>query len=212
MEVDGHRCDYRRQWTQEKINGAVEEVIKKLVDNPRFEAAMREKIDAKVNTSELDSELEGLRKKLRQLIGAKDKLAQKIDNLDIMDPHYSKKYDDMQSRLDSFYDEIEDVEEAIDTLQERIVNIRSEKITSDNIYQFLQFYGTMYDSFTDAEKKEFMKTFIEKVEIYKEPLSNGQLLKKITFAFPVFYNGEELREISWDEKFTGETIVLLSRA
>ena len=150
--------------------------------------------------------------KLRQLIGAKDKLAQKIDNLDIMDPHYSKKYDDMQSRLDSFYDEIEDVEEAIDTLQERIVNIRSEKITSDNIYQFLQFYGTMYDSFTDAEKKEFMKTFIEKVEIYKEPLSNGQLLKKITFAFPVFYNGEELREISWDEKFTGETIVLLSRA
>ena len=210
LEVDGHRCDYRRQWTQEKINGAVEEVIKKLVDNPRFEAAMREKIDAKVNTSELDSELDGLRKKLRQLIGAKDKLAQKIDNLDIMDPHYSKKYDDMQSRLDSFYDEIEDVEEAIDTLQERIVNIRSEKITSDNIYQFLQFYGTMYDSFTDAEKKEFMKTFIEKVEIYKEPLSNGQLLKKITFAFPVFYNGEELREISWDEKFTGETVVLLS--
>ena len=117
----------------------------------------------------------------------------------------------MQSRLDSFYDEIEDVEEAIDTLQERLVNIRSEKITSDNIYQFLQFYGTMYDSFTDAEKKEFMKTFIEKVEIYKEPLSNGQLLKKITFAFPVFYNGEELREISWDEKFTGETVVLMSR-
>ena len=209
LEVDGHHCDYRRQWTQEKINGAVEEVIKKLVDNPRFEAAMREKIDAKVNTSELDSELDGLRKKLRQLIGAKDKLAQKLDNLDIMDPHYSKKYDDMQSRLDSFYDEIDDVEETIDALQERIVNIRSEKITSDNIYQFLQFYGTMYDSFTDAEKKEFMKTFIEKVEIYKEPLSNGQLLKKITFAFPVFYNGEELREISWDEKFTGETVCLL---
>lgn len=102
-------------------------------------------------------------------------------------------------------------EEAIDTLQERIINIRSEKITSENIYQFLQFYGTMYDNFTDAEKKEFMKTFIEKVEIYKEPLSNGQLLKKITFAFPVFYNGEELREISWDEKFTGETIAALSR-
>lgn len=159
----------------------------------------------------LETELEWLRKKLRQLIGAKNKLAQQIDNLDILDPHYSKKYDDMQSRLDTFYDEIEEVEESINTLQERVINIRSEKINSDNIYQFLQFYGTMYNSFTDTEKKEFMKTFIEKVEIYKEPLSNGQLLKKITFAFPVFYNGEELREISWDEKFTSESVILLQQ-
>ncbi|MCF0134177.1 MAG: recombinase family protein, partial [Blautia sp.] len=206
LEVDGHRCDYRRQWTQDRINGAVEEIIKKLVDNPRFEAAMREKIDGRVDTAELDAEIESLRKKLRQLNGAKAKLAQQMDHLDVLDPHYGKKYDDMQSRMDTFYEEIEDVEEEIDTLQDRVLNIRNEKITGDNIYQFLQYYGIMYNNFTDAEKKEFMKVFLERVEIFKDPLPNGQLLKKIVFAFPVFINGEELLEICWDEKFTSEAV------
>ena len=62
------------------------------------------------------------------------------------------------------------------------------------------------------QTKDIREKMMEKVEIYKEPLPNGQLLKKITLAFPEFYNGEELREICWDEKFTGETVVLLSRA
>ncbi len=90
------------------------------------------------------------------------------------------------------------------------MNIRAEKINGENVYKFLKFYGIMYDSFTDAEKKEFMKTFIEKVEIFKEPLASRQLLRKITFAFPVFFGGEEITSIRWDENLTRETVVLLS--
>ena len=29
MKVDGHKCDYHRQWNQTVVNGAVEEVIEK---------------------------------------------------------------------------------------------------------------------------------------------------------------------------------------
>ena len=211
LEIDGHRCDYNRQWTQDRINGAVEEVIKKLVNNSRFEAAIRARIDSQVDTTELDKELDAMRKRLRQLNGSKTKLAQQLDALDVTDSHYDRKYQDMQNRMYAFYDEIDGAETEISAVQERIMNIRTEKINGDNVYRFLQFYGTMYDSFTDAEKKEFMKTFIEKVEIYEEPLESGQLLKKITFSFPVFYDGDEVTSICWDENLTRETVVLMSR-
>ena len=42
--VDGHKCGYRKQWSEEKINNAVEEAIRKLVKNPKFEEAILNKI------------------------------------------------------------------------------------------------------------------------------------------------------------------------
>lgn len=68
--VNGHKCGYRRQWKQEMVDAAVEEVIRKLVTNPKFEQAIRQKIGSRIDTEELEIELEQLRKKLRQLNGA----------------------------------------------------------------------------------------------------------------------------------------------
>lgn len=74
LEVDGHHCDYNRQWKQETVDEALEEVIRKLVRNPKFEAAIRQKICSRIDTGELEAELDGLRKRQRQLVGAKRKL------------------------------------------------------------------------------------------------------------------------------------------
>ena len=76
--VDGHNCNYRKQWSEDKVNDAVAEVIRKLVQNPKFETAIREKIGTQIDTAELETELEGLQKQLRQLSGAKDRLGQQI--------------------------------------------------------------------------------------------------------------------------------------
>ena len=83
--VNGHRCGYKRQWKQEMVDAAVEEVIRKLVTNPKFEQAIRQKIGSRIDTEELETELEQLRKKLRQLNGAKSKLGQQMDSLDVTD-------------------------------------------------------------------------------------------------------------------------------
>ena len=53
MKVDGHNCDYRKQWGQAKIDEAVAEVITKLVHNEKFELAIKEKINSKIDTKEL---------------------------------------------------------------------------------------------------------------------------------------------------------------
>ena len=212
MKVDGHKCDYHRQWNQTVVNGAVEEVIERLVSNPKFEKALCEKINTRVSTEGLEEELAVFKKQLNQLVLSKRKLASQIDALDVTDRHYDKKYQDMQNRLYDFYDEIEVVEEQIMELQSRIANIKEEKISGENVYLFLHYYGTMYKEFTDAEKKKFLNTFIESVEIFKEEQPDGRLLKYINFKFPVFYDGDEnVTHIRWDSETTVETVALLTR-
>lgn len=78
------------------------EVIKKLVQNPKFEAAIQQKINTRIDTGELEQEIENLRKQLRQVLGAKNKLAQQMDSLDVTDRYYDRKYQDMQDRSGSF--------------------------------------------------------------------------------------------------------------
>ena len=158
--VNGHKCDYRKQWNEEKVNDAVAEVIKKLVNNPKFEAAIRAKINSKIDTGELETEHENLKKQLRQVLGAKNRLGQQMDNLDISDKMYDRKYQDMQDRLNGLYDEIERLESLIDDIVSRKEYIRQQKISEDGVYQYLLYFDKLYDKFTDMEKKEFMKKVI----------------------------------------------------
>lgn len=205
LHVDGKRCDYRKQWGEDIINEAVAEVIRQLVQNPKFEAAIREKIGDRIDTTELNTELEALRKKLRQLNGTKDRLGQQIDNLDYDDPHYDRKFQDLQERQNTIYDEIASAEEEISSVQTRLSNIRQQKISGDNVYQFLLYFDKLYDHFTDAEKKEFLGSFLERVEIYPDRLPSGQFLKHIAFRFPVFFDGQEVDVLSWDKETTVST-------
>ena len=209
--VNGHKCGYKRQWKQEMVDDAVEEVIRKLVNNPKFEDAIRQKIGAQIDTKELEAELTQLHKQLRQLNGAKTKLGQQMDSLDITDKYYDRKYQDMENRLYQFYEKIDSVEQQIDETETRIINIRQDRISEKNIYQFLLYFNEFYDRFTDAEKKEFLNSFIERVDIYEQEQPDGRFLKHIKFRFPVFFDGKETEELSWDSETTLETVVLISK-
>ncbi len=40
---------------------------------------------------------------------------------------------------------------------------------------------------TDLEKKQFMRTFIESIELYPEKKDNGRIISTIELRFPVYY-------------------------
>ena len=187
--VDGHKCGYRKQWSEEKINNAVEEVIRKLVKNPKFEEAILNKIGSRIDTEEIEKEIEGLEKQHRQLTGAKGRLGQQMDSLDIM----------------------EGVENSIEEVKNRLLNIRQQKISEENVYQFLLYFDKLYDKFTDLEKKEFLNSFVEQVDIYEQEQPDGRFLKHIKFRFPVYFGDRETQELCWDNESTVESCALLSK-
>ena len=135
-----------------------------------------------------------------------------MDNLSVSDEYYDKKYEDMQVRLDKLYDEIEKIETFIEAVETRLYNIKQEKISGDNVYQFLLFFDNLYDRFTDMEKKIFMKSFLEEGNIYEAEQENGRILRSLKFRFPVFFNEQELYELDWDNESTVESVLLMRRA
>ena len=134
-----------------------------------------------------------------------------MDNLDILTPSYDKKYADMQRRQDDLYEEIESIENKIAETKNQIDVIISQKITGDNIYNYLLCFEQFYDKFSDIEKKEFLQSFVERVEIFEHKLPSGRLLKKIQFRFPVFYDDKEVIGLRWDNDLTVECICLLEK-
>lgn len=209
--VDGHRCTYKRQWNEDRINAAVEEIIRKFVKNPKFEQEIRKQIGSSIDTSELDKEYDGLKDRLSQTTGAKNRLADQMDHLSVSDKNYDKKYNDMQERLDKLYDEITDIENAMEEVETRLYNIRQDKISEDNVYQFLLFFDKLYDKFTDLEKKTFLKSFLSDVFIYEEEQKDGRILKGLRFKFPIYMNGRNVLGVDWDNESTDECVCLLSR-
>lgn len=135
-----------------------------------------------------------------------------MDNLSVSDEYYDKKYEDMQVRLDKLYDEIEKIETFIEAVETRLYNIKQEKISGDNVYQFLLFFDNLYDRFTDMEKKIFMKSFLEEENIYEAEQEDGRILRSLKFRFPVFFNEQELYELDWDNESTVESVLLMRRA
>ena len=135
-----------------------------------------------------------------------------MDNLSVSDEYYDKKYEDMQVRLDKLYDEIEEIETFIEAVETRLYNIKQEKISGDNVYQFLLFFDNLYDRFTDMEKKIFMKSFLEEGNIYEAEQEDGRILRSLKFRFPIFFNEQELYELDWDNESTVESVLLTRRA
>lgn len=58
----GHKCTYNKQIREELLDDAVSEVIIKLVSNLKFISTIQEKINKKVDTSEIEKEIDNYQK------------------------------------------------------------------------------------------------------------------------------------------------------
>ena len=200
----GHECSFRLNIEQTEINKFVAKVISAMVNNPRFVEAIQAKIGTAVDTEDMERQIAVLQGRLKQAFGTKSRLERQMDTLDINDAHYDRKILDLQRRYDEQYDTIEEIEVQIGELQSQIRSIQQEKISGDNIYRLLLAFDEVYHSATEAEQKEFMKAFIERIEMFPEKRKDGSWIKKIVFNFPVPVDGEEVKELPLETETTVE--------
>lgn len=208
---DIHFCNFRLVLNQDEINHQTEEIILDMVADPEFRDYMVSKLDEKVDVSALETEKNQIMEQLRQVMGAKKKLTEMMERLDIGDKHYDRKYQDMQDRQNVLYDRISELEEAIADIEVKISGAYEEKITTDQLYKILLNFDKMYYKMSDLEKKRFMREFIEGIELYPEKQKDGRILKQISLGFPVFYEGSEGDTIWLHKENTAETVVLMSK-
>ena len=202
-------CNYSLSLNQNAVNREVEDYIMDLVNNEECRRYIMKRMDAKVDVTYLEKEQEQLHGQLRQLLGAKEKLTELLDKLDVRDKHYDRKYQDMHNRLDNLYDRIEEIEEELDEVAEKINRVHEQQITSKQVYQILTYFDKMYYEMTDLEKKEFFRNFVDSIELYKEKKDDGRIVKQINFNFPVYYKGNEGDALRLPDEKAVETIAIL---
>ena len=59
-------------------------------------------------------------------------------------------------------------------------------------------------------KREFMRAFIERIDLYPEKQKCGNWIRNIVFNFPIPFNGEEVKELALSSKKGREIVILLS--
>ena len=196
---------------QTEMNDMVARIIFAMVNDLGFSTAIKEKIGVAVDTADMEGQLDQLQAQLRQTLGTKNRLERQMDALDIEDAYYERKISDLQRRYDEQYGKIEEIENQIEEVQDQIRSIRQDKISGDNIYQLLLAFEQVYGSASEVERKEFMRAFIERIEIYPEKPENGCWIRNIVFNFPVPIGGKDIRELPLEKSSILETVVLMSR-
>ena len=128
--------------------------------------------------------------------------------------HYIRQNQQFVTRneMDLLTAKVGTITERQDRMENKVDSIqKDEKISEENVYQFLLYFDKLYDRFTDLEKKEFLNSFVEQVDIYEQEQPDGRFLKHIKFRFPVYFGDRETQELCRDNESTVETVVLLSQ-
>ena len=206
-----HFCDFKPSLNQNEINAEVEWFIRGMIADERFHEYIGERLQEKVDVSNLEEERDQLKGQLQQVVGAKNKLLVMLDTLDAGDKHYARKFQDMQDRLDNLYDRISGFENEIADVEEKIKAAYGRQISEKQLYQILQKFDILYAEMTDIEKKEFMQLFIDAIELYPEKMDDGRIIRQIDLAFTVYYEGFEGEAIRLLNENTVETVCLLSK-
>lgn len=77
-------------------------------------------------------------------------------------------------------------------------------------------FNELYAEYTDAEKKQFMQAFIERIDIFPERREDGNWIRNIKFRFPlpILRDGKEVVRvdgISLDKEQPDEHTVTLEK-
>ena len=71
------------------------------------------------------------------------------------------------------------------------MSLRKNQIDADSIYGFLGAFNEVYSECTDAEKKQFMQAFIERIDIFPERREDGNWIQNILNAL-IFFGQREI--------------------
>ena len=134
-----------------------------------------------------------------------------LDDIGALDPegkYYKVMKSDLNDRLYSIYDKIEDINDLLEEAYATKQTIEKNKLTSDNIYEILTNFDVFYYRMNKVEQRKFIELLIDEIQIYEESQPNGQWIKSIKFKLPLL---EETLDTYLDKNSQDETVVLMSK-
>lgn len=178
-----HFCDFKPSLNQNEINAEVEWFIRGMIADERFHEYIGERLQEKVDVSNLEEERDQLKGQLQQVVGAKNKLLVMLDTLDAGDKHYARKFQDMQDRLDNLYDRISGFENEIADVEEKIKAAYGRQISEKQLYQILQKFDILYAEMSDIEKRSLCSCLLMQLSYTRKRWMMGASSGRLIWHF-----------------------------
>lgn len=192
QKQNGCACHFSHSYNQDKVDNTVFEILCGLSMLPQFQQKVVEYLGDQDRIDALEAEIGSLRQQIDKEAFKKDKIGGELDRLDIFDPEYDKKYEQLSEEQDRIYDQLEALEKDLEQRQDACKRIKHGKASAERIVQFLDHIKLLYQHMSRKERREMYRLLIERVEVYPEALDK-KIIKSIVFKFPVYY-GENKRE------------------
>ncbi|MSS13799.1 recombinase family protein [Porcincola intestinalis] len=196
QKANGRTCPFSHAYNQDKMDSAIFEIIRKVSAAPEFKHAVLSASMEEADGEKMESQLQQMRRKLQRLEIKKKKLGMILDNLDIFDEEYDRKYEDTQMAIDGIYDEIDETECRIQEVIRQIEASKHDSRSVKNIEVMLDNFEKIYEKMSCQEKREMYRMFIERIDVFPEEQSDGRILKSISFQFPLARNNEKERIVT----------------
>lgn len=192
----GTVCEKPYAYSEAKLVKALRQIILDLVNDENFEDLVNHSLGQQFDSDTLNEEKETAMQELKRLARLQEQIENQLNCIDYDQKNASKIEESLNNRLYKVLDDIADTEERIENINERLENAETLYQTKFGIYAFLQDFGTVFDKMDDADKRGFLKSFIDSIELYPKKHPSKLLIKRINFNFPIAYkNGTEYSSI-----------------
>lgn len=200
---NGMTCKFRHTYNQEKVDGAVLEMIGKMFTVPSFQKETSKWFQGMDSIEKLTEQLRMVRKQLYHQEQQKYRLGEILDNLDILADDYDESYDRTQAEIDGVYDEIERLETLLMQTKKKLDSAEQGTKALKQVENLIQNIPRFFEKMTCEEKRKLYQLLIEKIEMHPEETPDGRIVRSISFKIPVFYEEwEPTKELIADEVIT----------
>ena len=186
--VDGRTCDFGKYVRQDEVNEEIFGIVREIFDRDIVkEGIAGDLLSEQLDIENLKTQLKELSKKQKELRNKKDKMLSKMAEMDASDPLYDTLYDDYSNLIRGFLQQIADLESQMENLRVNIDNNGMQKESVDMLKKRVSHVLANLDNLDQAAVKEFLGTFIDRVDILETPdvlMGSNYWVKSIKFKVP----------------------------
>ena len=192
-------CPKAISYSEKTLAKAVRDIIVSLVHDDGFHDLVERSLTEKFDADILAADIEAAQKEWRRLQRLQEQIENQLNAIDYDSKNAAKLEESYNNRLFKVIEDITETEARIEYLSEQMEHAQSLEDAKAGIYDFLQHFEEIYDMMENVDKRDFLKSFIDSIELYpKEKGRKGQWIKTIHFLFPMQQkDGELCRSVSF---------------
>lgn len=177
-----------------------------LVHDDGFHDLVERSLGEKFDADKLNEDIAAAKKELRRLERLQQQIENQLNTIDYDSKNALKVEESLNNRLYKVIEDITEVEERISNLTEQLESAQTMEDAKKSIYDFLEHFEEFFDLMDDADKKDFLKSFIDSIEVFpKRGPAKGKIIRIIHFNFPMYMkDGQMYKTVSFDEPDNGD--------